>query len=278
MPTNTRPRRCPTHRGRHHAGCKSCQHWSAWERRTRPTQPSRTPTNRAQTHIAGLRAAGMSYETIAARSGISNRQLWEITADIPKYIFATTEAAILGVQPDPTSARWIDATGTRRRLQALGWLGWPPSTLAAMLGTTPRAVQKLRAARRIHPRTAAKVRAVYRELVDQRGPSGPSATWARWQGWVGPVAWADIDDPAQRPLTDEPVTDEDGAAFDEEEVRRAVTVGATMKLRDVDRDEAFRRLWNAGAGRGIIRERLRLGPSVYNRLALRHNREQGAAA
>lgn len=98
--------------------------------------------------------------------------------------------------------RTIDATGTRRRIQALmsiGWsggrimaeLGWPGANLGAQFYQQAR----------VHRRTAERVSAVYVRLADTPGPSSRTRKLAARKGWLEPLWWdADtIDDPAYNP-------------------------------------------------------------------------------
>ena len=104
-----------------------------------------------------------------------------------------------------------DATGTRRRIQALMRCGWSVSLLATRLGQ-PRQVlrAKLHVRGRVTPATAAAVRALYDDLWDRPPPEGTrferrAATMARRyaedRGWPPPCAWDDdrIDDPDASP-------------------------------------------------------------------------------
>lgn len=101
-----------------------------------------------------------------------------------------------------------DATGTRRRLQALGVMGWGWEQLGKRLGgingnnlgTIARG-QKTR----LYPETVAKIKAIYDELSmlpppDTRGVK-MTKTRLRRLGWVPPLAWDDemIDDPYALP-------------------------------------------------------------------------------
>lgn len=96
----------------------------------------------------------------------------------------------------------VDPTGTMRRLQALGALGWTAAELGARLGVSSRAVTQLRSGRyRTHVRNAEKVRALYDELSMLPGPSSRCVVLARRHGWAAPLAWDErsIDDPAASP-------------------------------------------------------------------------------
>jgi hypothetical protein len=115
----------------------------------------------------------------------------------------------------PHGAR-TDATGSRRRLQALAYLCWSQWALATRLGTSPMFVRRIQAGGQgvITTARAAAVAALYDELWDQY-PCSRQAEWvrtrARQAGWVPPLAWDDdapgdygytghgIDDPAAVP-------------------------------------------------------------------------------
>lgn len=102
-----------------------------------------------------------------------------------------------GLQP----SYLVDATGSRRRLQALAVLGWPSAALAPRLGLHTKSICDIRSnGRKVHRTTAARIRQLYRDLVDVQGPSQPAAARARARGWVSPLAWDDIDDPQARPV------------------------------------------------------------------------------
>ncbi|MFD4196750.1 WhiB family transcriptional regulator [Amycolatopsis thermoflava] len=109
----------------------------------------------------------------------------------------------------------IDATGTRRRIQALYAIGHREDDLARRLGyTSPKRVFAGRACvipfmhnsssrARVYQSTAAKVAALYEELRDVPGPSAHLRARARRCGWFRPDEWdtADIDDPDSTPDT-----------------------------------------------------------------------------
>lgn len=96
----------------------------------------------------------------------------------------------------------IDATGTRRRLQALAALGWGSTDLAELLGFSHRSrLAQLRQATRVNVRTAAAVRELYDRLSMTVGPSPRARQHALDEGYAPPLAWDDdtIDDPAALP-------------------------------------------------------------------------------
>lgn len=103
----------------------------------------------------------------------------------------------------------VDATGTRRRLQALAALGWSWHNLAPMFGCTRGAVSLWVRGRHVHAETRERVRAVYETLAGTAGPSAESRRRAVQRGWAPPQAWDDtIDDPDATPNMGAPVDDQ----------------------------------------------------------------------
>lgn len=97
----------------------------------------------------------------------------------------------------------VDGTGTRRRIQALVAIGWSLGDLDRELGRKETYCSYL--VRRIRPvllTTAQEVDTLYDRLSMQR-PEGWVADrqrrWAQARGWPPPLAWTDIDDPAEEP-------------------------------------------------------------------------------
>lgn len=101
---------------------------------------------------------------------------------------------------------YIDATGTRRRLQALAAIGWSAPALAARSTVTSTMISYLR-----QPSTgplvrrdiAAVVTALYDRWSGTPGPCGRVRGAARHNRYAPPLAWDDdaIDDPAASPVT-----------------------------------------------------------------------------
>lgn len=122
------------------------------------------------------------------------------------------KARILGAGP-----AIIDATGTRRRLQALVALGWTYAEIGDRLGWQAAAVSHYAGGRRlrIHVRNHAAVVKIYDQLSmkvpAERTDRHPKDSFtreriraiARTKGWVPPLAWDDdvIDNPDARPAT-----------------------------------------------------------------------------
>lgn len=103
----------------------------------------------------------------------------------------------------------VDATGSRRRIQALYAIGHRETDLARRLGYTNRQRvipfmhhSKSQSRGRVFQSTAAKVAALFDELRGLPGPSALQRARAPRFGWYRPDEWdsADIDDPDSTPL------------------------------------------------------------------------------
>jgi DNA-binding XRE family transcriptional regulator len=106
---------------------------------------------------------------------------------------------------------YTDATGTRRRLEGLMYIGVPLAYLAGRLGMSTEGLRpKMTRYRKVTPATAAKVAALSRELHRQppflertpgeRRLADRTRRHARRMGWVPVAAWDDIDDPDASPV------------------------------------------------------------------------------
>lgn len=118
----------------------------------------------------------------------------------------------LGALPDQPSDQagkgFLDATGTRRRAQALFRIGYTTTGMAAEVGLDSETVSRILngRVRFVTGATARKMTALY---IRQRwipGPCGANRTRGVRRGWHGPLAWdaATIDDPAAQPDVCEP--------------------------------------------------------------------------
>ena len=162
-------------------------------------------------HLRDLMAAGMGRRTIIAHTGLStghfSKLLGHGKAKPQKRVHAPTAARILTVRPDLAPSTPVDATGTRRRLQALVATGWPNAQIARRMGWADGNLAAILNGHRtsVLTRTATQVRELYDQMWDERPPVGaPSrraAARARGRGWAPPAAWDDdkIDDPLAGP-------------------------------------------------------------------------------
>lgn len=98
----------------------------------------------------------------------------------------------------------VDATGARRRIQALARLGWSTAELSRRLGKHRSYLLKVLRNKQLEPTTVLTVMRLYDELSMTWCTSptaGRTAAAARRRGWHPPLAWDDstIDDPSARP-------------------------------------------------------------------------------
>lgn len=173
----------------------------------------------AREHVRMLGAAGLGWKRAGALAGVSNGAMSKLLYGGPggrppsRRIRPETAAALLAVRPASGtlgSAALTDATGTRRRLQALVTIGWPKSRLAARLGMLPANFGDVMTRDQVTAGTARAVAALYDELWDTAPAEGShrekigasrARNYARARGWVPPLAWDDdaIDDPGAVP-------------------------------------------------------------------------------
>lgn len=102
----------------------------------------------------------------------------------------------------------MDATGSRRRLQALCRMGWTQRQIGAQpeLAVSSERISQFTRGRHTHmtPETVKAIAAVYRRLC-RTIPTGPHADYSRASAeqkeWPGPGSWDDatIDDPSASP-------------------------------------------------------------------------------
>lgn len=144
--------------------------------------------------------------------------------------------------------RRIDATGTRRRVQALYAHGHTGHTIAAHSGLHTRQIQQLGAPagrRWVTPDTATAVTRAYQQLATQPGTSDDTRRRAAASGYLPPHVWGDdIDDPTANPAAP---TDPDHV--DEVLVARALAgdTTAARALTKAERAEAV----HIGRRRGL---------------------------
>lgn len=170
-------------------------------------------------HVRALQEFGLGWKRIAALAGVSVNVVDKLLYGAPergmgpsKRVRPETAAKLLTVRPDPAhlaGAVDVDATGTRRRLQALVAGGWPQARLAVRLGLTPSNFGATLQRERVLASTARAVHALYDELwradprehgVDNQAYSR-ARNHARSRQWAPAGAWDDdtIDDPAAFP-------------------------------------------------------------------------------
>lgn len=111
--------------------------------------------------------------------------------------------------------RRVDATGTRRRIQALMCLGWSQRHIAALAGTTQQVISVQLHIDTVTRPSHDRMVAVFEQLSvalpptdtpGQRLAVGRLKALARRNGWAPPFAWDDIDND-KHPAGTAPVAD-----------------------------------------------------------------------
>lgn len=141
-----------------------------------------------------------------------------------------------------------DATGTRRRIQALIRMGWRYRDMDLWLSNDGATTHNLNRAdtRVVHVDTARRVTEMYDALAMRTGPSARNRKLAEKWGWQGPLAWDDdtIDDPAARPQGINFRTA--AAVIDHAAIERVIAGDRSVKLHKGETEEVVRRLLAAG--------------------------------
>lgn len=193
----------------------------------KPAVSPLVPARRVAEHLAALREAGVSHRNVAERIGRS-------TSAVRRYAYlrdgrvrfeSVKEILAIPVPSRPVPADgYVDAVGSRRRLQALAVMGWPLGVQAQRMGLSQAALTHIRMGRVlvVRARTAALIAGWYRYLLahpprpHERSTAADAIVRRVGANWVGPMAWGQgaIDDPSARPWdeTDETTTGEPAAA------------------------------------------------------------------
>jgi len=170
-------------------------------------------------HLRNLQACSMGLRAIAAAAHVDRKRLQAVLngrpeRGTPPQSQVRPELAVAVLQVEATldtmaPSTVINAAGTRRRLQALVFAGWPQSHLAAALGMSPGNFSALIKTDHVLVRTARAVRDLYdrfwRANPLKAGVSSGSVTRAKnlaiTNRWAPVGAWDDdtIDDPASVP-------------------------------------------------------------------------------
>jgi hypothetical protein len=137
---------------------------------------------------------------LSRSTGLARRTLHRLKVDGPETsVRHDTKTKIL-------RSRTVTPIGVARRLRALAALGWSARSVADQAGLTRWNVERARVAetrKYAHTEFAARIVAVYDELMMTPAPPSRSATWqlriAKENAWPPPLAWIDIDNPDEQP-------------------------------------------------------------------------------
>lgn len=222
----------------------------------------------AREHIAALRRAGIGVERIARLTGLSVSHIRQLSKQgrdghpTTQRVRPRTATLVLGIDIGdinlaPRSR--IDATGTRRRLQALIAIGWPAELLADQLGRRLSSLRRSMTTQSVTAQTGHDVARLYQRLWntsppqttgEQRAAAEAAKAQAAAQGWLSPLAWDDIDTDTrasaltaelsprndideiavERALAGDHITYDDLTALEQQEVIRRLTArGASIR-------------------------------------------------
>lgn len=166
----------------------------------------RSPMVRAtkvRNHIRQLNALGVSINDVARAAGVPERTVASIASGGVQSMHREWWVdQILSVdhRPHPSQRRAL-TIGARRRVQALGFIGYPQHMIETEIGVN-RAVLAAFFRHQVMPYGRWKAIAdVYEAWSGTPGPSDFSRRVARSKGWASPLAWEDldIDDPHATP-------------------------------------------------------------------------------
>lgn len=241
-------------KGCHCTDCRNANNAAARATKLRAAQrrwngtPTWADAEPVRQHIRTLMAQGPGWEHIADTSGVSRSTvralLYPTGGRTPTQRMRPDNAQRLldlRLHQLLKPGTQIDATGTRRRVQALAAIGWTISEQGRRIGQAPTNMWQLTRAERVTVRIAERVTALYDEL-SMTPPDGWLAdltrTRAAKKGWAPPLAWDDdtIDDPTAVPDLGAKTRREDALAEDSDElIRQGYTVEQAAERLGVNR-------------------------------------------
>ena len=205
-----------------HYGCKRIEcrdrlnaYYRAW-RQKRSTQPPLIDAEPVRQHLALLAEARIGPRRVATITGLAVETVAGFTRPYSAHgtrfgrkhkVRPDVAAKILALNPDETTPGVTDATGSRRRVQALNAAGWPTALLRDRLPEGRSTILTIHKQTHLYARTADSIAALYDELKDQRPeehgvhPTSAHRAWLRAQrnNWPDTAYWAGrmdvIDDP-----------------------------------------------------------------------------------
>lgn len=232
------------------------------------------PAREAVRHIDRIKAeTGWSDAQFSAASGVSRRTIRFIRQGKPVKPVTLRKILAVTVAAEP-GAGWVDATGARRRLQALTAAGWSGRALAARIGADGHRLRQIRDGHvtRIQTPTARKIAAVYAALwctppeavtAEQRKSVTRARNDAERAGFAPAAAWDDdIDDPAAEPHWDWVRRDD----------------GARRHAKGPELAEDLRDLMRAGLSRGDAAARLGITKDYADKILSRYPQADKEAA
>jgi hypothetical protein len=215
--------------------------------------PNRVDAREARAHLAGLRRT-MGWVDVATATGCSAAHLREVASGRTVTINRVTHDKIMSTQvAAPSPGLYLDATGTRRRIQVMQVEGYSQQAIADAADTTQYRVYLIAAgAARVRQTIACRIADAYEQLAHHEAPDDRftrrTRAHAARQGWRDRAYWDDVD------RIDNPDFDPDAKLLRIEEVAedaRWLIAGG------LDRDQAADRL---GVSRFYVDKALREVP------------------
>jgi AraC-like DNA-binding protein len=200
-------------------------------------RPVRIPAAPVADHIRELLAAGMGWPRIIRAAHCSSCTIHRILGG-QELMRRTVAERILAVKVRPAPGRYVDALGTRRRIQALMAIGHTIVGIAREADVDHTVINAvLRGCATVRGMTADRIAAAYDWLSvrpdtwSKKSATTTSRQRAAHEGWPPPAAWDDIDDPACVPDTGEGVAlgRDELAALRRTEIQHLADSGCTPK-------------------------------------------------
>ena len=292
-PVDRTPRPCTHPHATHTHGTYAC--YTADRCRCYPCQWAKSvyETDRSRRHATGtfgndwvdarpvrrhvrdvLLPSGMGLKRIAALSGVSHGALTKLmygarrpdTGRIRKTrrVARATADRLFALTPHNVAAgARVSSVGTRRRIQALCWVGWTVQAQADHMGVDRQGLDRALRGKHVLRTTADTVAAMFEQMVLTPPPADTSRhqAWvsaarrrARAHGWAPPGAWDEdtIDDPHALPDYGPAVPTRPGPRSrlpDPDNLARQVNadgIGAVAARHHLTRDAIWVRLHRAG--------------------------------
>lgn len=237
----------------------------------------------ARQHVRNLQATGLGLKQIERLSGVSGGVMNKLMYGHPnsdgtrrppaRRVKPATAAKILNVRPGTDALAPglpVDATGTRRRIQALVATGWSVTRLGKELGIGSANFHAMLHRDQVRLCTSRAVTELYERLWNTPPPHethrdkiayNRAKGYAAARGWLPPLAWDEdtIDEPD---LDAEPTSVEPG--LDEVAIEEAC-LGRPIRLTREERREAVARMTARGLSAKQISERLRRSSRTVQR-------------
>lgn len=230
---------------------------------------------RLHTKLVTLRDQGARLTDIAQWAGVSSDSIvWRAIEGGPSQrMYAKNWIAFHNMIP----GRILTREGAERRLQALGWLGWSITAIAAASGVNDDTLRKIRAGEDSRYTTRETIAHTYDQLhmttpptntVGERRGVGRTLAHARQNNWAPPAAWDQIDDPDATPqgVEQPPSTRLDPTRLDPSIVERILAGEWRLDCSKTEKSEVARRFITAGGSSYQLRQLTRWKVERYYRI------------